>query len=292
MNKLGIVTVLYNSDNVIYKFLDCLLLQNFQNYILYIVDNSFNETSNNNLKNYISQIGLIDKIVFVINNQNIGVAKGNNLGIKLAIKQDCDFILLANNDIEFYQQDIFLKMTELCKNNKVIAPKILYFDSKKIWYAGGKIDKYRCLPIHYNLLKPDFKGQEKNVTYAPTCFVMFDKEIFTDVGLMDESYFVYWDDVDFMYRLCQKGYNIFYTPEFIIYHKVSSSTGGKQSEFSIYNFLRYRIYFIKKNLQGFEYLSSISYTIATSIIKLVIFKYKRKKIIFKALKTSLLLKQN
>jgi GT2 family glycosyltransferase len=72
------------------------------------------------------------------------------------------------------------------------------------------------------------------------------KEVFDKVGLMDEKYFVYGDDTDFVYRAIHKNRTLWYLPQSIVYHKESTST-GKQSDFTIYYQWCNFVYFTRKN---------------------------------------------
>ena len=60
------------------------------------------------------------------------------------------------------------------------------------------------------------------------------KELFEEIGYMDEAYFVYYDDTDFVYRALRRGHNVLYVPESFLQHKESTSTGGKKSDFTLY----------------------------------------------------------
>ncbi len=115
---------------------------------------------------------------------------------------------------------------------------------------------------------------------------MFHKEVFEKVGLMDEKYFVYWDDTDFIVRATNFGFKILYLPSYIIQHKVSISTGGRTSLFSTFYFLRNRLYFIRKHFKGLSYVSSLCYTYFTSFAKIILYDMKRKKVIIKAIRDS------
>lgn len=287
MNKIGFVTVLYNSESVLDGFFKSLSNQKNQDYIVYMIDNSYSIESENHINKIIDAYNLKSKIRHIINKTNVGVASANNQGINLAIKDNCDYILIGNNDVEFNQMDLFDALIEKCKTHKIVAPKVLYHNTNKIWYSGGYIDKYRALSIHVNEFKENNVNEKESFTeYAPTCFVLFHKDVFQSVGLMDEKYFVYWDDTDFMIRARKKGFKILYLPSFQIEHKVSISTGGRTSLFSTYYFLRNRLYFIKKHFKGISLASSLVYTYCTSLIKIIIYDMKRKKIIIKAIKDS------
>ena len=248
---IGIVSVLYKSDAVLPDFFESLARQTYQDFLLILVDNDANETTQGIIKKLNIQYSNV-KINYIDSKANIGVAAGNNLGIQKAIHLKCRQILLSNNDIVLVENDILDKMIylNLSENKKLITPKILYYDTKKIWVAGGYYSKWRSLGVHYgNHAEADdsrfnFSGE---VTYSPTCFMFIDTEVFDKIGLMDEKYFVYVDDTDFIYRCVQNNILIWYDHTKTILHKVSSSTGGDDTPFYIYYSNRNKIYFVKKH---------------------------------------------
>lgn len=286
MSKIGFVTVLFNSDSVIEGFFESLSLQSNQNFIVYMIDNSYSVESETFINSLIEKYNLKHQIQHIINETNVGVARGNNQGIELALKDNCGYVLIGNNDIEFYQKDLFDVIVEKCRINKIVAPKVLYHNTNQIWFAGAHIDKYRGLAIHENEFQESQEESERFTEYAPTCFVLFHREVFEKVGMMDEKYFVYWDDTDFILRATKLGYKILYLPSHIIEHKVSISTGGRLSLFSTFYFLRNRLYFIRKHFKGFQRYSSLTYTYCTSFVKIILYDVKRKKVIIKAIKDS------
>ncbi|MGL4533675.1 MAG: glycosyltransferase family 2 protein [Fusobacteriaceae bacterium] len=268
MKKIGIVTVLYNSATVLEEFFQSLKKQTYKNYILYIIDNNSQDESLKICKNELINADFEFKIIE--NSKNEGVAKGNNEGILKALEDNCDYILLANNDIKF-KEDVLKKLIEAYEKTqeKIIVPKIYFEGSKKIWMAGGKFDNIRALTPHIGY-KIEDNGQyniEKKTTYAPTCFMIFDKEVFKNVGYMDELYFVYYDDSDYLWRCNEKGYQILYIPTIEIEHKVSVSTGGSDSNFTIKYINRNRLYFINKNFKSWNKIIAKSYFYGTRLIK-------------------------
>jgi GT2 family glycosyltransferase len=76
--------------------------------------------------------------------------------------------------------------------------------------------------------------------------------VFDKVGMMDERYFVYYDDTDFVYRCLKQSFQLIYLGNAELRHKVSSSTGGGSSDFSVYYYNRNRLFFIRKNFVGVE----------------------------------------
>jgi GT2 family glycosyltransferase len=267
---LGLVTVLFNSDDVLDGFFRSLSLQSFKDYQLYLIDNTPNDKSDLLIDELTVKYG-ISNFTHLRNTENVGVAKGNNQGIELSLKVGTSYTLLLNNDIEFEQPDLLQGLINRAVKNQesLIVPKILFYDSKLIWTAGGKHLKFRATTKHIGEGEPDTQiyNQEKYVDYAPTCFMLIDNKVFQKVGLMDERYFVYYDDTDFIYRAVKLGYKVLYLPEYVVLHKVGSLTGGDESLFNIYWGTRNRIYFIRKNYGFFWRVMAISFTLLWKGIK-------------------------
>jgi GT2 family glycosyltransferase len=282
MPKIGLVTVLYNSESVLDGFFKSLSGQDFNNYHLYLVDNNPSAETDSLIAHLLAKYAIAN-YSHIKNIQNVGVAKGNNQGIELALAENADYILLLNNDIEFYQPDIISKMLESAEDGEnIIIPKILFFDSKLIWMAGGKLLKNKGYTIHIGEHQQDAGQHDGNqyFEYAPTCFMLIKRIVFEKVGLMDEKYFVYFDDTDFILRAVKAGYKIYYLGGLTVLHKVSSSTGGNETPFSVYYTTRNRIYFISKNLTGLTKLSAYLYTFLTRMAKLATYnKLQRNKMI-------------
>jgi hypothetical protein len=276
MAKIGLVTVLYKSDDVLEGFYKSLSVQGFKDYRLYIIDNSPSDETDKLLAALHDEY-FIPAYTHVKNISNNGVAKGNNQGIELALKDNCDYVLLLNNDIEFNKITLLSEIVELAeeKQENIVIPKIFYYNTRTLWMAGGHMHNYKATVSHIGVDEKD--GSKFNnsgyFTYAPTCFMLISKEVFNKIGVMDEKYFVYYDDTDFIKRAYKSGFKIFYMPNLEVFHKVSSSTGGGETLFSIYYLNRNRIYFIRKNLSFPQRQISTIYTLVTRAM--LLFKYKK-----------------
>ena len=150
--------------------------------------------------------------------------------------------------------------------------------------AGGKMIHNKGIINHVGDGEEDSSkfNNPQYFDYAPTCFMLIKNEIFRKIGLIDEKYFVYYDDTDFIYRAVKDGNRIFYMPNLVILHKVSSSTGGNESSFSIYYSNRNRIYFIRKNYKGLDFIIPISFTLITRVIKYLQYGAEQKRNLYKA----------
>lgn len=286
MPALGLITVLYKSDDVLEDFFSGLSRQTFKDYKLYIIDNSANEKTAV-LINELKQRFPLPDVEYTDSGGNIGVAAGNNRGIEKALQDGCGRLLLLNNDIYISQDLLLEKMMLLCDQHRMVSPKIFYHDSGLLWMAGGYMDYKMALGVHYGLKKKD--GPEFNkpgyVTYVPTCFLMLDTAVIREVGMMDERYFAYYDDTDFLLRAVHKGMKVWYEPSLFINHKVSSSSGGDNSLFYIYYGNRNKIYFIRKHFKGLRKWYLFTYFFIVRFFRYYLrFDAARKKQLVKAVK--------
>jgi GT2 family glycosyltransferase len=293
MSKIGLVTVLYNCDEVLEGFFKSLSIQTFKDYHLYVIDNS-PSLNTDQFIGKLAKIYHIPKLTYIKNYDNLGVAKGNNQGIEMALQDNSEFVLLLNNDIEFYQEFLLEEMVKhaLKNDENIIIPKIFYYNTRTIWMAGGKMLKNKAIITHVGLNEQDSPKYNDNdyFDYAPTCFMLISSKVFSSVGMMDEKYFVYYDDTDFIIRATNKSFKIFYMPLLEIFHKVSSSTGGGISLFSIYYLNRNRFYFIRKNLVFPSKQLSLLYSLVTRAILYLKYSNNERKELLRAIKDGLTLK--
>lgn len=201
---------------------------------------------------------------FIGSKVNLGFAGGNNLGIKDALKTGSNYVILMNNDL-ILSKDIVAKMVGFMEKNPEIgiaSPKIYfakgyefhknrYKESEKgkvFWYAGGVIDKSNVYTSHRGVNEVD-KGQYNKIAETDVangaCMIVRSK-VFKKVGLLDASYFLYWEDADFSLRAKRAGFRVVYFPGTRVWHKVSGSSGGIGSPTNDYFLTRNRFYFAKR----------------------------------------------
>jgi len=263
MEKIGVVTVTYNSDKVLQPFLSDLFAQSFHNFNLYVIDNASEDKTLKILDDLND-----NRVNQIRNHSNIGVAAANNIGIKKALEDKCSHILILNNDIEF-SNTLFKDMLVSIKkeNCSMMTPKIMYHRDKDIiWYAGGGFKKSNgYLPYHtgFNENIKNNNYQSLYVDYASTCCLLIKKDVFETIGYMDEKYFVYFDDTDFLFRVKKEGvHKIYYDSQITLFHKVGSLTKSLTKEFErsyrthffLKQNIRNHIYFLRKIGSVYSYL--------------------------------------
>lgn len=246
--KIGLVTVTFNSADVIDGFIQSISRQTYSNFVVYVIDNASKDDIASKVLARVDE-----RLLWMPNSINLGVAKGNNQGIERALAEGCDFILLINNDTEF-PPDLLEKLVHEADrlNADMLVPKKLFFNpSNVIWCAGGSFNRlkgYATMHRGEGLVDEGQFDAAVQVEYTPTCCMLIRAEVFKRIGLMDEKFFVYYDDTDFCLRALRAGLRLWYTPATRIFHKVGSLTGGNQSDFGIRYGARNKVYFIRKHL--------------------------------------------
>ena len=244
---IGVVTVTYNSASFLREFIRSCAAQTVDNYRVYCVDNRSTDDTLSVLAATQDERWRITR-----NPANVGVAAGNNQGIVQALIDGCEWILLLNNDTSFGER-FFETLINTCVIQKwmTAVPKI-YLDIPEghIWYGGGGFNCWKGYAGYHRGIGCVDAGQYDDagcIEYAPTCAMLVHRKVFEKVGLMDETYFVYFDDTDFCWRLRKAGVALCYCPSATIVHKVGGSTGGGRSVFSAFYIARNRRYFLLKH---------------------------------------------
>ncbi len=244
--RIGVVTVTYNSASVLEGFLCSLKAQTYRDFITYAIDNASTDVTLEMLRAFQTPW-----LRVIANISNLGVAAGNNQGISAALDDGCEYVLLINNDTEF-PADLLegLEASLRRHGTGMVVPKIYFHNEpNRIWCAGGRFSFSSAIVRHTGEGETDSRQYERarSITYAPTCCMLIHKSVFERVGLMDEKYFVYFDDTDFCLRVVRSGIVFYYEPSVHLTHKVSSLTGGANSPFSVRFGTRNKTYFIGKH---------------------------------------------
>ena len=225
--SVNIFVLNWNGKKIINECLHSLMKISYMNSKIIVIDNGSKDDS----VSFISKE--FPKVKIVELNHNFGFAKGNNMGFNSI--DHADYSIFINNDTIVDSAFVEPLINTLEKNNNIaqVSPKIFYHNQKnRIWYAGSIVN----LPIGYIR----HKGIRKNdspiyshlskTDYATGCCICMRSNDFVEIGMFDDSFPMYCEDVDLSLRFKEIGKKIFYVPDSKVWHKVSYSIGG---EFSI-----------------------------------------------------------
>ncbi|HSD98452.1 MAG TPA: glycosyltransferase family 2 protein [Patescibacteria group bacterium] len=205
----------------------------------------------NNTLDELSSVDFVNQKFTVINNKrNLGFAKGANIGIEYALRKGYDTICLLNNDTKVEKPFLKKLSFNLKKSIGIAGPAIRFKKNNKTLYdIGGKINALFLRTSHkeVNVLP---RKKILPVEYVSGCCMMIRKKVFDKIGLFDENFFLYYEDVDFCLRAKEKGFATVLVPSIVINHALSQSA-GRISPFTIYFLLKSGIFFGKKYEKSF-----------------------------------------
>jgi GT2 family glycosyltransferase len=232
--KVHIILLNWNNEEDTLECIESLEEINYGNYKIIIVDNGSETKSVLKIEKKYPEMKIIK------NKENLGFAGGNNVGIKYAIEDGADYVLLLNNDTTV-EEDFLEKLVEageLDKENGLLGSKTNYHsEQNRIWFAGGKVSWMKNKGTHIGLDEID-QGQYdkiKEVDYLTGCCLLVKREVIEKIGVLEEDYFLYYEDTDFSLRAKNTGYKIMYIPKSKIYHKISRSTKPGSSSYIYYH---------------------------------------------------------
>lgn len=255
-NRIAVILLNWNALQDTVECVESLLKSSYSNLIIYTVDNASHNNEANILEEKFPMVKVLPQ------KKNLGFCGGNNVGIKKAIEDGAEYILILNNDTLVPEDAVgkiikeFLKMPDA----GAVSPVILEYPAiDKIWFSKAAWDLSRA----QFSLNPDNNTYEEiqgknnwESEFACGCCLFTSAKILMEVGMLDERYFAYYDEADWCKRLENHGYKSYVTPKTIIYHKVSKSTPGLVS---VYLMTRNRLLWMKENLSFSQRMKSFSY---------------------------------
>ena len=251
--KIAIIIINWNTYQLTFNCLKSLKACTYKNKTIFLVDNGSKDGSGDKIALEFPDIN------FIKNEINEGFTGANNKALKVILKQNFDYVLLLNNDTEVKPNFLSLLEARMDSDQNLAAtqPLILDFPNKNtIWNGGGSFNSFFGLSkTRYNglIYKPQLKI-ETFTEWISGCCILVKIEVIKKVGLLDNRFFAYFEDVDWSIRMTKLGYKLGVVPKSIIYHQSSGSTKmnntsneGNLSPYAHYLNVRNHIYLIKKH---------------------------------------------
>jgi GT2 family glycosyltransferase len=270
---LAVVIVNWNGRHLLDACLTSVFAQKPAPERVIVVDNGSADGSLAYLRDAWSQVETVDA------GSNLGFAGGNNLGIREALAGGAEFVLLLNTDAELLPGALAELRAALNEAGDAVwaaSPKILHrADPALIWSAGGRFDWWRGLSIDRGWLERD-RGQYDRpelMEFANCCCLLVRSRTFREVGLLDDGYFMYFEDSELSARAGRTGARVAYRPSARVLHDVQASSGGEghaPSPIALYYWTRNRYRFVSRNVRGpLRRFAAHAYILGTRAVRMI-----------------------
>lgn len=266
----GIIVLNFNTPDATYQCIESIRKYTTCNYMIYLVDNN----SDTYTKNYlIEKYKYTKNVKLIFSNENLGYARGNNLGVREAIKDGAHYLLIVNSDVVF-DNDVATALKKCINTNIMIAgPRVRKADESNgqimmhtynFRYAVADRQPFAWFAKHWNICNAYIHAGYDPIIFdgmVSGCCFLANSDIANDGKLFDDNTFLYGEERILGLKLKKKGYKVEYCPEAKIHHLEGKTTGGS-SPFSDYH--RY----------ASDYYCLVRYGNLTNIQKLIIRKLR------------------
>ncbi len=190
-------------------------------------------------------------IKIIRSSANLGYAGGNNVGIKSAHTGGANYIFVVNNDC-IVAPDALKKMVgaAMSRGAGVVSPKIFDFCNPKIIQCAGYKNLHllaQGIPVGEGERDEGQYENEKYMNAAPGCALLLSRLLCEEVGLFDENFFAYSEELDLCRRACIRGFSILFVPKAHVLHKKAATLGKRSPEY-LYFLTRGRLLYARKHL--------------------------------------------
>lgn len=268
MNQATIIIPNYNGITYLPVCLDALRRQTVQTFDTIVVDNASVDGSQALLSRDYPEVKLLTLP------ENQGFCGAVNAGIRAS---GAPYVILLNNDTEAAPEFVEGLLNAIEKDSRRFscsAKMLQFYHRDQIDDAGNY---YSALGWAYARGKgrPQEKYcREKRIFSSCGGAAVYRREILEEIGYLDEVHFAYLEDLDLGYRARIQGYENVFTPEAVVYHIGSGTTGSRYNPFKVRYSARNNIYLLYKNMPLLQLLLNFPFLAAGFLIKYLFFLWK------------------
>lgn len=247
--RILILILNYQQPALTIRLLQSCAALRYPNLTILVVDNASQDNS-------VSQILAACPTVHMHRNlANVGFAAGVNAGLKIALASEADYILLLNNDT-FVAPDMLAELVTAAQTYQtaVTAPLIYYEAQPETIWSAGAFRQSLTGDVRQNHPSPTNPLTTPcEVDYVTACGMLVRHDVWQDVGLYDEQFFMYYEDLDWCWRLQATPHRILLVPSAKMWHRVAATIGGNDSPNERYYMALSSVLFFRKHTQGWRW---------------------------------------
>lgn len=221
-NRVAVILLNWRNYSDTLECIDSIVSSGIDLRDVIVVDNDSQNESVNIIRRSIPDLEILES------GHNGGFAYGCNAGIRIALERDYEYIWLLNNDtlinIQTLPQMLNIFSEENSREIGIVGSLIRYLEFPyEIQALGGGSINY-------------LTGQTKNILefgnldkldYITGASMLISRKVFEEIGLLDEGYFMYWEDVEFCVRAQKAGFGIAVATDSLVLHKEGASVGSE-----------------------------------------------------------------
>lgn len=228
----------------------------YDHYHVLVIDNDSDDSSLDMLRAEFPDVQMLGLAA------NTGFSGGCNVGIRRALNEGAAYVLLFNNDAQI-APDTLKQLVEAAEHDPqlgILTPKIVRADQPERLYGhGGRRLPFRIRLVSMNALdRGPRSGPPVLLDFVFGCVMLIKCQVIEQIGLLDERFFMYFEDIDYCYRATDAGFTVGYLPGVVVPHVGSGSTRHRNG-FREFLLGRSRQQFFRKHVAGWWWAVYVPY---------------------------------
>ena len=268
--KVTVIIVNWNGEHFLFRCLSALMSQTVKPQEIILVDNASSDGSLEVARRF-------PAVRLLAQDRNTGFARGNNLAIEAAAAE-CEWIALINPDAfaEPRWLEALLVAAESNPRFDVFGSKLINASAPLLLDGAGDVYHVSGLVwrMGHGIPASALQGFEYEVFSPCAAAALYRRSALLEVGGFDEDFFCYVEDVDLGFRLRLAGYRCLYVPKSVVHHVGSGTTGGKNSDFSVYHGHRNLVWTYVKDMPGILFWIFLPLHLAMNLVVLAVFAWR------------------
>lgn len=205
----------------------------YVNFEVVVVDNASRDGSIEDARRDFSRAH------FILNRENVGFAAGMNVGIRYALSKGAEYIWLLNNDTTVDRNSLSALIEAAEESGDALLSPVIRDTSGNIWFSGGTIEYLRMRAIHTDTVRPDGNDAVYETGYLSGCALLLSRKAVETVGIFDDGYFLYYEDVDYSVRSAKRDFRLLVVPKASVIHAERSGENPEKPYWLVRSGLRF-----------------------------------------------------
>jgi GT2 family glycosyltransferase len=271
--EVAIVVLNWNGWKDTLACLESLQRVTYPNCRVLVVDNGSTDDSLARIAGWVGRQADGGRVAVVPAGSNRGYAGGNNLGIRRALEQGARYVLILNNDT-LVEPDFLTRLVEGMERGGpqvgIAGPKVYALDAPRVLQSvGARIDywKGKYPPIGCGEVDAGQYDEPRAVDYVSGAAMLVRREAIERVGMMEEGFFLYVEEVDWCCRAWKMGFRVVVVPASRIWHAGAASARELETPTLLYYRLRNRMIFMRRHARRHQLAVFVPYMALHVLLK-------------------------
>lgn len=245
MKETAIIICNYNKVEYVLKCIETVFNSEYDDFDLFMVDNGSTDSSVEKVRDTYGEA-----VKIIANKENLGGSGGFNSGLRAAMEKEYSYVMCLDNDVQVTPKAVgeLRNFLQTHPNVGMVGSKVFHLQKPMYVQQMGlniRFDTFSAETLYADVLDHESIPEVVYCDTVAACSLMMPMKVLREVGVMPEDNFIYWDDMEWGFRVKQKGYQVAAIAASKVYHEMSANV-RRETTFSTYYLWRNQLNFFMK----------------------------------------------